>query len=285
MSLNPLAPAFLPHYQSSSDPLVSLCNCTTMGLPLAQLICGMPPQTIPSHAPSINQHITHSTFHLPLLQPTNWPKSGAAVHQPTPGSSAFLPSPLQHQANCLQAIHKTIQQFNQHSKAEHLDRHYNSLFFNCKMSLPYCATCSSPRLRQYPTRILPLKIPLLVLYRILTLTLTLTLTLLPLFSHFPVLVNRNFIVLPRWALWDHPERKTILQKLIPSPHPTCRKLLQLQCRTSHQEFSNWKNCLPINYQLTQPSLRGSIPSISSHMINFASLNLDIQMSLIGKIPQ
>ena len=34
----------------------------------------------------------------------------------------FLPPSFQHQAICLQAIHKTIQQFNQHLKAEHLDR-------------------------------------------------------------------------------------------------------------------------------------------------------------------
>ena len=122
MSLNPLAPAFLPHYQSSSDPPTSLCVTIAMGLPLAQLICGMPPLTIPSHAPSINQHITDGTSLLLLLRPTNQSKSEAAVHQPTPGSSAFLPSSLRHQAKCLQAIHKMIQQFNQHLKAEHLDR-------------------------------------------------------------------------------------------------------------------------------------------------------------------
>ena len=33
-----------------------------------------------------------------------------------------MSSSLQHQANCLQAIHKTIHQFKQHLKAEHLDR-------------------------------------------------------------------------------------------------------------------------------------------------------------------
>ena len=122
MSLNPLAPVFLPHYQSSSDPPISLCNSTTMNLHLAQLICGMPPQTIPSHAPSINQHIFDGTFLLPLPQPTNQSKPDAAVHQPTPGSSVLLSSSLQHQANCLQAVHRTIQQFNQHLKEEHLDR-------------------------------------------------------------------------------------------------------------------------------------------------------------------
>ena len=66
--------------------------------------------------------MTEGTLLLPLLQPTNQSKPDAAVHQPTPESSALLPSSLQHQANCLQAIHKTIQKFNQHLKAEHLDR-------------------------------------------------------------------------------------------------------------------------------------------------------------------
>ena len=93
-----------------------------MGLRLAQLICGMPPQSTPSHAPSISQHITDCTFLLPPLQPTTQSKPDAAVHQPTPGSSAILPSPLQHQSNCLQAIDKTIKQFSQHLNAEQLDR-------------------------------------------------------------------------------------------------------------------------------------------------------------------
>ena len=160
------------------------------------------------------------------------------------------------------------------------------------MTLPCCATSSSHRLKQLLTRILPLKNPLPVLYLILklfltlTLALTLTPTLLPLLSHFPSLVNPSFIVLPRWALWDHPEQKqTILQTLIFSQHPTCRKLFQLRCRTSHQKFANWKNCLPMKHQLTHPSLRVSIPNTSFYMANFASLNLDIQMSLFGKFPE
>ena len=118
MSLNPLAPAFLRHYQSSSDPPIALCNSTTMSFPFAQLFCGMPSQNIPSHALSLNQHITDGFF----LQPTNQSKKDATVHKPTPGSSSPLSSPLQHQTNCLQAIHKTLQQFSQHLKAEHLDR-------------------------------------------------------------------------------------------------------------------------------------------------------------------
>ena len=120
-SLNPLAPVFLPHFQSSSDPPISLGNSTTMSFPLAQLFCGMPPQIIPPHAPSINQHITDGTFILPSLRLTSQSKPNAAVHQPTPDFSALLSSPLLHQANCLQAIHKTIQQLNQQLKAENLD--------------------------------------------------------------------------------------------------------------------------------------------------------------------
>ena len=122
MSLNPLAPAFLPRHQTSSDPPLPLCNSNTMNLPLAQLICGMPPQITPSHAPSINQHIADNTLLLPLLQPINHYTKDAAAHKPTPGSSTHLPSSLHHQMKCLQAINNSIQQFNQHLKAENLDR-------------------------------------------------------------------------------------------------------------------------------------------------------------------
>ena len=122
MSLNPLAPAFLPQDQSSSDPSLPLCSSNNMNLPLAQLICGMPPQIIPSHAPSINQQIADTTLLLPLLQQTNQSEPDAAAHHSTPGPSASLPSSLQHQSNCLQAITKTIKQLSQHLKVEQLDR-------------------------------------------------------------------------------------------------------------------------------------------------------------------
>ena len=79
---------------------------------MAQKFCGMPPQIVPSHAPSTNQHIIGGTFFLPFPLSTNQSKPKAAAHQPTPESSALLSSPLQHQAICLQAIHKTIQQPN-----------------------------------------------------------------------------------------------------------------------------------------------------------------------------
>ena len=122
MSLNPLAPAFLPQIQSSCDPPISLGNSDTMSFPLAQLICGIPPQITPFHAPSMNQHIPDGTFLLPFLQSTKQSKPNAAAQQPNPESSALLSSPLQHQTNCLQSIHKTIQQLNQQLKAENLDR-------------------------------------------------------------------------------------------------------------------------------------------------------------------
>ena len=122
MSLNPLAPAFLPQFQAFCDPAISLGNSTTMSFPLAQLFRGMPAQITPSHVPFNNQHITDGPFFFPSLQPTNQCKPNAAPHQRNPESSALLSPPLQHQAKCLKSIHKTIQQFNQYLKAEHLER-------------------------------------------------------------------------------------------------------------------------------------------------------------------
>ena len=156
------------------------------------------------------------------------------------------------------------------------------------MISPYCATRSSHRLKQSAITILPLKTPLPAFYWILNLTLTLTLTptLSHLLSHFPVLLKWNFIVLPRWALWDHPEQKQItLQTPISNPHPTRRKLFQLRCRTSPQEFANWKNYMPMKYQLTHSSLRVFLLNTFSYMINFASLNLATQMLSFGKSPR
>ena len=93
-----------------------------VSLPRAQIFCGMPPLITPSHAPPLRQPSTDNTFSLPLIQPKSPSQQDAAARQPPPGSSSLLSSTLQHQANCLQAIHKTIQQFNQHLEAEHLDR-------------------------------------------------------------------------------------------------------------------------------------------------------------------
>ena len=285
MSLNPLAPAFLPQYQSSSDPPTSLCNSTAMSLPLAQLFCGMPSQVVPSHAPSINHNITDGTLLLSLLQPTNQSKPDAAVHQPTPGSSAPLPSSLQHQANCLQAIHKKIQQFNQHLKAEHLDRqtsqvialqlqndfawlcylHFSPVEAISNKAITVKNSATSPQFnpKAYPNPN-------------------------PTSSAFPPSGPSEHKLLrstPVGAVGPLRTKTNNTANADFQPTPNTQELLQLWCRTSHQEFANWKNCLPKKYQLTHPSLRGSIPNTSSLMINFASLNRDIQMSLFGKFPQ
>ena len=289
MSLNPLAPAFLPRHQSSSDPPFSLCNSNTMNLPLAQLICGMPPQSTPSHAPSINQHIADNTLLLPLLQPINQYTKDAAAYKPTLGSSTPLSSSLHHQMKCLQAINNSIQQFNQHLKAEKLDRQIlqlvvlqlqndfavlRYLLFSSTGTIPNkdvtvkdAATSPSLDTTAHPN---------------LTLTLTLALTFLPR-SRFPAPEHRHFAVLPRWALWGQPKQKqTTLQTTISNPYPT-RKTLRY--RTSHQEFVNWKNCLSMKYQRTHPSLQGSILNTFYYTIKFASLNLETQMLLFGKSPQ
>ena len=71
MSPNPLAPAFLPQYQYPSDPPISVCNSTTVSLPLVQLFCEMPPPIIPSPAFPITQPVTDDTFILRLIQPKN----------------------------------------------------------------------------------------------------------------------------------------------------------------------------------------------------------------------
>ena len=158
MSLNPLAPAFLPQFQSSSDPPIPLDNLNTISFPLAQLFCRMPSQIISYHAPSINQHIIDGLFLFPSLQPTNQCQPNAAPHQPNPESSALLSPPLQHQAKCLQSIHKTIQQFNQYLKAEHLDRQALQL-----IALPLQNDFLLLRYLLFSDQVLPLKTPLPVL--------------------------------------------------------------------------------------------------------------------------
>ena len=87
--------------------------------------------------------------------------------------------------------------------------HYKLLSFSFRMTLHYCATCFSLRLEQSPSVMLPFKTPLPV--HQLTLALTLTLNLQN-HSCFPTLLNLQFIVLPRRALWDDPDRnQTTLQ--------------------------------------------------------------------------
>ena len=82
----------------------------------------MPIAITPSFALPLRQPIADETFILPFIHPKNPSKEDAEAPQQPPGSFSLLPSPLQHQARCLQGIQKTIQQLHQHLKAEQLDR-------------------------------------------------------------------------------------------------------------------------------------------------------------------
>ena len=93
-----------------------------MGLPFAQRLNGMPALIAPPLAPPTTQPITDGTFIFPLIQSKIPSKQDAETLQPPLESSSLLLSSFQHQAQCLQATHKTIQQFYQHLKAEQLDR-------------------------------------------------------------------------------------------------------------------------------------------------------------------
>ena len=94
-----------------------------MSFLLAEIFCGMPPSTTPSHSLFLRQPFSDHRSTLPLIQPKNPPKQDAETLQPLPGSSS-----LQHQAQCLQVIHQTNQQFHQRLKAEHLYRKKLQLF-------------------------------------------------------------------------------------------------------------------------------------------------------------
>ena len=285
MSLNPFAPVFQPSYRSSYDPPISLCNSTTMSLTLAQLICGVPPQIIPSHSPSINQQITDGTFLLHLLQPSNQSKTDAAARQPTPVSSALLSSLLQHQANCLQAIHKTIQQFNQHLKAEHLDRQTLQLIvLQLQNEFAFLRFLLFSLVETISKKDIAVKHS----------------TTSPLFNSNP---NPN----PTSSAFSHPcpcepkgRRSTPMGAVgppkaktnnsanvdfQPTPNtqeapPTTVQNLTLRLCKLEKVFSD-----EIETLARMEVMRGSILNSFSYMIKFASLNLVIQMLSFGKFPQ
>ena len=286
MPLNPLAPAFLPHHQSSSGPPLSLRHSDTMNLPLAQLMCGLPPQPISLLDPSIPQQTIDST----LLQPTNQSPADATTRNPICGSSAPLSFSSQYQSNCLQAINRTIKQLSQHLMAEQLDRQalqlillqlqndfavLRYLLFSPIRTLsnkditvkdtatsPFFDTNAHPNPNPNPN---------------------------PNPSHhstssaFPLPGPRAPTLrrpTPVGAVGT-PKTKTILQKPISNPYLTRKKQ---RYRTSHQEFANWKNYLPMKYQRTHPSLQGSTLNTFYYTIKFASLNLATQMLLFGRSP-
>ena len=113
---------FPPWLSSSLGPTYFAVQLYYKECPLTRFLPGMPRPFIPSHGPPFNQPIADGIFILPLILPTSHSKQDAAAHPLLPGSLSPFSSPLQHQANCLQVIHKSIQQFNQHLKGEKLDR-------------------------------------------------------------------------------------------------------------------------------------------------------------------
>ena len=295
MSLNPLAPAFLPHHQSSSDPLLSLCKSNTMNLPLAQLICGMPPQIIPSHAPSINQHIADNTLLLSHLQPMNQSTTDAAAHKLNPRLSTHLPPSLQHQTKCLQAINNSIQQFHQHLKTEKLDRQILQLVVlqlqNDLAVFRYLLFSSTGTL---PNKDVTVKdaatSPLL----------DTTANLNPNANPNP---NPNPNPSPHSASsafsLPGPRAPTLRRSTPVGAVGTAKSKTNNTANADFQPIPNTQestiqnltsricklqNCLPMKYQRTHPSLQGSILNTFYYTIKFASLNLATQMLLFGKSP-
>ena len=281
MSLNPLAPAFLPSYQSSSNPPTSLCNSTTMGLPLAQLICGVPPQLIPSLVPPINQYNSDNTLLLPLLQQTNHSRPDAAAHQPPLGPSASLPSSLQHQSNCLQAINKTIKQFSQHLKVEQLDRQtlqliliqlqndfalLRYLLFSPVDTIPnkhitVKDSATSPLLDSKPN---PIPNPASTAC-----------------TEAPKLRRLT----PVGAVGPPRQKTSNTTNANPQPTPNLQETPPTTVQNLTSRICKLEKLFADELSAYTSITAGSIPKISSYTINFVSSNLDVQMSLFGKFPQ
>ena len=201
----------------------------------------MPPSNTPSHALPISQPITDGTFILPLMPPKNTFKQDAAVNQPPRGSSSQLPSPLQRKVNYLEAIHKTIQQFNQLLKAEHFDRKTLQLFvFQLQKDFAFLRCFLFSSVRPFPISDFSVK----------------NFNTSPLLNPKP---NPTSTVLLHPCADEPKHRHSIPEGAVGPPRakpnksskadfqssPTHGKPLKLRCRTSHQEFPNWKNCLPM----------------------------------------
>ena len=161
MMLNPLAPAFLPHYQPPSDPTVSLCNYTTMFLPWLNYFL----------------ECLHQSPHLMLLLLPNL--SLTALSSSFFFNRRIYLSRMQMLINHfldlqLVCLHLSIIKCNIYSlftrpfnsstntwrQNNSTERHYNVFSLNLRMTSIYCATCFSLRLEQFPSMILPLKTPL-----------------------------------------------------------------------------------------------------------------------------
>ena len=202
MSFNPLVPAFLPHYHFPSDPPISLCNPAAKNLPLAQVFCGMPPSITPFHAPPITQPVVDGAFILPPFRPKKPSKQDDEIVQPLPESSSLLLLSLQHQEQCLEVIHKTIQQIHQHLKAEPLNkRTLQMIFFQLQNDFAFLRYLLFSSVGTIPVN------DTSVNNSAFSPPTNHNLNLNPTFLHSrsSALMNNQIVVLPGRALWDHPE--------------------------------------------------------------------------------
>ena len=281
MSLNPLAPAFLPPPQPSCDPPILLCNPPTMGIPLAQLVCGMLPQTLPSHIPSTNQHITDKTLLLPLLQPTTQLQPDAAIPPPALGPPAFLLPSLQHHTNCLQTINKTIKQFSHHLKTEQLDRQTLQLvllqlqndfallryllFSNKDFSArrPAASPLPNPNLNPNPNPIS-------------------TSSALPHSGPRDPTLHRPT---PAGAVGTAKTKTNNTTETESQPTPNSQEAPSTKLQNLTSRISKLEKFFAKELSSYTSITAGTTPNTFSYTINFASSNLDIQMSIFGKFPQ
>ena len=280
MSLNPLAPAFLPHYQFPSDPPISLCNYHDKSPPCSNTLGTA---SVDRTISCSSHHTTYQRRQLhPPLYPVEEPIQARCRRFSTPSwifNSFALISSTSGASNVYRRFTRPFNNPTNTWRQNHsTGGKYKFLSFNFRMTLLFCATCFFLRLEHLPLRIFLLITPLSVQLR-------LTLTLLQMHSQFPTLMNHQFVVLTWRMLLDHPERKQpILQLSVFSLHPTHGRPLLLGCKISNQEFLNSKNYSLIKEQSIHLSLPGFTRSASSYMINSASLKLVFRMLSFGRFP-
>ena len=164
MSLKPIAPAFFPHCQSSSDAPLLLCNSITMSLPWLNTF----------------KEFLHKSSHLLLLLITNPLLTASSSSLFSSGKihlsrmQQFINHLLDLSPICphLSNIKRTVYMLftrpynsstNTWRQNTSTERHYNVLSFNRRVTSHYCAICFFAQLEPFLSVILPSKTPLPVL--------------------------------------------------------------------------------------------------------------------------
>ena len=160
LSLNPLAQAFLVSYQFPSNPLISLCNSTTMSLPFAQTFCGKPPSANSSHAPPITRLIA-GLLHAPRFSSRITHLSRMQkLFNPLLDLHLFCSHPSNIGRNVYRRFARPFNcSTNTWRQNNSTGGHYKFLSFKFRMTLLYCATCFSLWLEQLTSAIPLLKAP------------------------------------------------------------------------------------------------------------------------------